>query len=97
MDPGSMGDDFNNFLNFFGLPTDQEKIVVNLGIFLIALFVVKAAISIGINWIVVSFSQNLQVDMRSYLMNSYQELPYTEYVSRNSSEYIVNIMELTGK
>ena len=36
------------------------------------------------------------IKMRTYLMNTYQQLPYSEYVNRNSSEYIHTINYRVG-
>ncbi len=75
----------------FGLPHDQESLLVILGISLISIFLLKAMSVIGINYIIISFSQNQQIHLSSLLMRAYQALPYTEYLRRNSSEYIYNI------
>ena len=75
----------------FGLPHDQESLLVILGISLISVFLLKAISAIGINYIIISFSQNQQIHLSSLLMRAYQTLPYTEYLRRNSSEYIYNI------
>ena len=45
---------------------------------------------------IVRFSQHQQVRLRSFLMQSYQSLPYKEYLCRNSSEYIHQIQNLTA-
>ena len=37
-----------------------------------------------------------QIKMTAYLMNTYQQLPYSEYVNRNSSEYILTIIMRVG-
>jgi ABC-type bacteriocin/lantibiotic exporter with double-glycine peptidase domain len=75
----------------FGLPHDQESLLVILGITLISVFLLKTISAIGINYIIISFSQNQQIHLSSLLMRAYQALPYTEYLRRNSSEYIYNI------
>ena len=78
----------------FGLPHDQESLLVILGICLIIVFLLKTMSAIGINFIIISFSQNQQIHLSSFLMRAYQGLPYTEYLRRNSSEYIYNIHAL---
>ena len=75
----------------FGLPHDQESLLVILGITLISVFLLKTISAVGINYIIISFSQNQQIHLSSLLMRAYQALPYTEYLRRNSSEYIYNI------
>ena len=58
---------------------------------LIGIFFLKAIMSIIINWVIQRFIMIRDIKMRSYLMHSYQELPYSEYINRNSSEYIHTI------
>ena len=78
----------------FSLPHDQESLLVILGISLISIFLLKAMSAICINYIIISFSQNQQIHLSSLLMRAYQALPYTEYLRRNSSEYIYSIHAL---
>ena len=58
---------------------------------------IKTIVAIGVNYMIVSFSQQQQVRLRTFLMQSYQSLPYTEYLCRNSSEYIFSIQGLTSQ
>ena len=78
----------------FGLPHDQESLLVIIGISLIIIFLLKVMSTIGINYIIISFGQNQQIHLSTLLMRAYQALPYTEYLRRNSSEYIYNIHAL---
>ena len=84
-------------IEFLGVPNNQVSILKYLGLVLVFVFFVKAVVSIFINWVTIKFSQDLQIEIRSYLMDSYQKMPYTRYILRSSSEYIVNIQDLTGK
>ena len=84
---GKIGD----LINLFNLPNNQEKLLVVLGIALVGIFLLKAMTAIGINYIIIRFSQNQQIRLSSLLLRSYQALPYTEFLHRNSSEYIYNI------
>ena len=59
----------------FGLPHDQESLLVILGISLISVFLLKVMSAIGINYIIISFGQNQQIHLSSLLMRAYQALP----------------------
>jgi ATP-binding cassette, subfamily B, bacterial PglK len=80
-----------------GLSVDPEQLIISLGLLLIAVFLVKAISSILITRIIIIFSFSQEVNLRSYLMRSYQKLPYDLYLRRNSSEYIHAIQVLTSQ
>ena len=84
-------------IDIFRLENEKEKILSFFGMLLILTFFIKSIIAILLNWLIIRFSQDLQVKIRTFLMNAYQEMPYRTYLSRNSSEYIVNIQDLSGK
>lgn len=81
--------------NYLNISLEQNIILILIGLLLIGVFMVKTIFAIIINKVIIRFSQNQQVRLRSALMQSYQLLPYIEYLERNSSEYIYNIHELT--
>ena len=71
----------------------QLFVVVNnklafMSLMLISVFLFKAFSGIYLNKIIMSFCKNTQIRLQAYLMHSYQNLPYSEFVQRNSSEYI---------
>jgi ATP-binding cassette, subfamily B, bacterial PglK len=80
-----------------GLSTDHEQLIILLGLLLITVFLIKAVSSILITRTIISFGLNQQVNLCSYLMRSYQKLPYVIYLRRNSSEYIHAIQTLTSQ
>ncbi len=88
---------FSWLFNILGLDGNYQLAVISLGLLLLIIFIIKAVSSIWINKIIVFFSQNQQVKLRSYLMHAYQNISYEEYLHRNSSEYIRNIQETTGQ
>ena len=59
-----------------------------MSIMLILIFLLKALSAIYLNKVIMSFCKNTQIGLQSYLMHSYQSLSYSEFVERNSSEYI---------
>ena len=90
--PGSeQGGKIGDLISLLNLPNQQNKLLVILGISLVGIFLLKALIAIWINYLIIRFSQNQQIRLSSLLMRSYQSLPYTEFLQRNSSEYIYNI------
>ena len=83
-------------INFIGLPQEKKPLLIIMGYTLLAVFTVKAFFSIWINKVVVEFSEDQHVRLKTFLMSSYQSLPYVEYINRNSAEYVYSIHQLTG-
>ena len=71
-----------------GLPMEQEFILIWMGVVLITVFLFKALTALYINHTIIVFSNMQEVRLKSYLMQTYQQLPYTEYIKRNSAEYV---------
>lgn len=84
-------------VDYFGLPKEQTFLLTSLGAGLVVVFLLKTAAGVWINHSIIRFSQNQQIRLRSCLMAAYQNLPYTDYLRRNSSEYIHCIQSLTGQ
>nr|AIF19911.1 ABC transporter related protein [uncultured marine thaumarchaeote KM3_87_H02] len=97
VNPGALDGKLGQVFQIIGLPRDQQSILIIIGLSLFIIFLLKAISSIGIHWVIIRFSQQQQLRLKSYLMQTYQALPYTEYLKRNSSEYIYNIQNLTGQ
>jgi ATP-binding cassette, subfamily B, bacterial PglK len=90
-------DSIKLYLDFFNIKGDTRSILYQLSIFLLILFVFKAFISIIINRTILYFCFRQGVRIRGILTKGYQELPYDEYVKRNSAEYIYRIFNLAGQ
>jgi ABC-type bacteriocin/lantibiotic exporter with double-glycine peptidase domain len=73
-----------------------DSLYIVIGAILLFVFLVKTVASILINKSIVDFSYRKGVDIRSQLMSLYQYLPYSEFLQRNSSEYIYNIQVLAA-
>jgi len=86
-------DQFNAWVD---LPTSPEFLLTLMSLVLLGVFLVKAVSAIWINYIVINFSIDQQVRLRTHLMKSYQSLPYTTYLNRNSSEYIHSTQTLVN-
>ena len=95
--PDSLEGSIGNIINYLGLPTEKEELLILLGFILIGIFLVKAVSAILINYLIIRFAARLQVKLRSSLMQAYQAMPYAHYLSRNSSEFIYSIQVLAGK
>jgi ATP-binding cassette, subfamily B, bacterial PglK len=80
-----------------GLPREQRAVLILLGLLLIGIFLLKAIAAIGIRGAIIRFSQNQRVRLQATLMQTYQALPYTEFMRRNSSEYVHAISDLTAR
>ena len=78
-------------------PTDRETLLLGLSGLLVFLFLGKAIAALGINNVIIRFSQNQQIRLRTRLMLSYQNLPYIVYLQRNSAEYIHSVQSMTSQ
>ena len=81
-------------VSIIGLPHDRDRLIIIGGMILLFVFLLKAVFGIFINYKIINFSQAQQKHLRSILMSSYQALPFSEYINRNSSEYIHSIQSL---
>ena len=77
------------------LPLRHETALVAVGLLLVGIFLVKTVASIGIQGAIVRFSLGQRARLQTSLMRSYQRLPYTEFLQRNSSEFVHSIEALT--
>jgi len=71
-----------------GVLVDFKGILIFLSLFIIFIFSLKASFAILINKKILEFSWFQRTKLRSYLMMCYQNLPYKDYVKRNTSEFI---------
>ena len=86
----------SRFFLLFNLNTDRETQIQLIGVGLVAVFLLRALGTIGINFMILSFAQQKQVSLQLFLMKACQQLPYSSYLKRNSAEYIHSIQGLTG-
>ena len=96
VDPRVLDGMVGDIIAAMGLPREQQAGLILLGLFLVGIFVLKAIAAIVIHGATIRFSQNQRVRLQSTLMQTYQALPYTEFLRRNSSEYVHAISELTA-
>jgi ATP-binding cassette, subfamily B, bacterial PglK len=84
------------FTKFLGFPQERRDLLIWLGYLLLSIFFVKTIVAVWINKIIVKFSERQHVRLISFLMSSYQSLPYVKYIKRNSAEYIYSIHQLSN-
>ena len=87
----------NELIKELGFSFGISELIFVLSLILFGVFVLKTVSIIFINKIIIKFSLQLQTDLRYKLMNAYQNLNYSEYLRRNSSEYILAIQSYTGQ
>ena len=98
MDPASFFDSqLFQAISFLNLPKEETFIIYSLSIFLILLFIFKAISAIFMQRFILNFCFSQSVRIRSTLMTGYQSMEYTDYVERNSSEYIYRMYNLSGQ
>ena len=86
--------EFYSYFLIVGLPKNPNDLIIFLGMILVVVFFFKSIIAIIVNKSILNFSYQLGVDLRSFLMRSYQSISYVKYIQRNSSEYIYTIQGL---
>ena len=96
VDPNSLPEfGLNDLIELTGLPSDPNSLLIWLGLILVGIFLLKTCIAIFINRTILVFSSEQQVRLRSILMKAYQQMPYIDYLKRNSAEYIQAIQGYT--
>lgn len=87
----------NSLLTSLNLHHDHVPLVMILGLGLIVVFLIKVFVGTGIHYLITYYGLQLDLRLRSFLMQAYQNLPYSEYLTRNSSEYLNVIINLTPR
>jgi ATP-binding cassette, subfamily B, bacterial PglK len=96
VDPENLDGALGWFIQALDLPREPKWLLSALGISLIGLYLIKAISAIWVNYVITKFGFSQQVRIRSRLMKTYQSLPYTEYLQRNSAEYVYSIQMMSG-
>lgn len=85
---------FQFFTSFF---SNKDYVLLYMSLILILVFTIKTFSAIYINRKILKFSLDFGVELRSLLMKSFQNLPYSIYTQRNSSEYVYRIQNHTDQ
>jgi len=88
---------FDKVTEIFSISRDENHLLQTFSYVLLSIFIIKTIFVVWINKRIIQFSENQQVRLKSFLMQAYQSLPYTEYIRRNSSEYVYSIQQLTSQ
>jgi len=91
----SINENIKVVLSTMGIPNNTDDLIVFLGIGMVFIFLLKTIIGILINKAILRFSFNRGMRLQSDLMKAYQNLPYCDYINRNSSEYVFALQKLT--
>ncbi len=83
-----------NFSKYLHLSGQPNYILVVLGLVLLGIFVLKAIGAIWINRVIIRFVSLQRAKLRANLMRVYQGMHYSEYLQRNSSEYVHSVQIL---
>ena len=88
--------EFDFLQNYLDIDGDTTSLLMFFSLALGLTFFLKTVGAILIHWMIVKFTNNKMLGLRSHLMRSYQSLPYDKYIQRNSSEYIFAMQSLTS-
>jgi ATP-binding cassette, subfamily B, bacterial PglK len=89
-------DFFAKYPLWLDLPKDVSSMLIIMSGVLLGVFIVKTVSAIWINYKILQFTAALRIRLSTRLMESYQNLPYVEYLRRNSSEYIHTTQNLVA-
>ena len=84
-----------NIRNFTGISLSSEKFILYCSVFILIIFTLKSFILLLNNWFIIKFSTTQQARLSGELMWAYLNMPYENYLLRNSSEYIHSVQILT--
>ena len=79
------------FADLFFKDSNTTEIILIVGLLLVVVFVSKMFFSLFVNWKILNFSYEKGAKIRTALMVRYQNIPYGEYLNRNSADYINSI------
>jgi ABC-type multidrug transport system fused ATPase/permease subunit len=82
--------------NYLQLP-DTTNILKWIGVALVLIFTLKLMFFMLQNYLLFKFSFGMQVTLRKKLLESYLNLSYEDFISKNTSEYIQTISGLVGQ
>ena len=95
--PELANDFFIKYAPLLNLPNDRFSMLMIMSGILLSVFIVKTLSAIWINYKILQFSTALRIKLSTRLMDSYQNLPYIEYLRRNSSEYVHTTQNLVSE
>jgi len=86
-----------DYIRFFSnIPNSRESLLIYLGGALLVLFFFKTILVFYVNKEILNFSNSVMIRLRTSLMWTYQNMPYLEYIEKNTSEHLHSIQNLTS-
>jgi len=85
------------FLQEIGFSMGINGLIITMSLTLLLVFLLKTIFVIIIKRVIIHFSFNQQMELQTYLMKAYQQLPYTMYLARNSADYVQTINGVVGR
>jgi ABC-type multidrug transport system fused ATPase/permease subunit len=86
-----------DLIESLSLPLEQESLLIQISMILIGVFFVKTVVGILINRTIFVFSKKQQTRLKSALMDTYQNMPYSEYLKHNSADHVHTIQSHTNR
>jgi len=87
---------FIKFINFFGLTININNLIIYIGIALIIVFLFKAFATIKINKMIIKYSWDKQTQLKTYMMDAYLNMEYSDFIEKNNSDYVQTIQGLVA-
>ena len=87
---------FGFVYDFFAIAGSKESQLITFGYLLVAAFTLKSFFIYVINKKVLRFGNDNMIAVRNKLMVNYQSMPYSEFIKKNSADYINVIINLTN-
>jgi ATP-binding cassette, subfamily B, bacterial PglK len=84
-------------LNIENYNLSSNRLMITFSCVLFLLFLIKAITAIYVNKTILAICFNYGARLRSYLIYIYQGMSYSDYASRNSSEYVYSVQTLAGQ
>jgi ABC-type multidrug transport system fused ATPase/permease subunit len=76
--------------------TNHNQTILLLCVILLVMFFLKLIFSILVNYAILRFSFNTLAYLKIKLMSGYQNMNYSDFLKRNSSEYIQSLLDFSG-
>ena len=96
MDPELQTSTAQFFEDNFGISTDEKSIILIVGFSLMFFFLLRFFLAIGVNSIIISFSEKQRLRLKMHLLKTYQSMSSQASNLRNTGEYIQAVHILTG-
>lgn len=97
VDPELLGERWMQIGEASGISMEYSTLVYILGGGLVMLFVLKTGVTLFTQYVILGYSNSLQVRLRRQLLESHELTPYSAFTERNSAEHTETVLGLTEK